>query len=281
MCFLYIFLYKTASEYVDEYGVEFENENKTKLISTSSVLVDYLVPYQCEIIFGGETADESSFRGCKRTIRSLSFEKNSQLRCIYPFCFDNSAIVSIDFSNCDLLEIINSSICSQCYNLTTLKLPPNILATQNNCFDSCYELQDVVFPDTLEIVNSYSFANCYSIKSFHISVQSRLKSIQNDAFIGTGITFLYIPQNLTSINGAAFAGTKIERFEFHPENKAFSSDGKALFNYQKTRIIYFSAAFNGSYTVPSTVTNIYTSSFRLTSLSYIYINHKMKMYKYL
>ena len=61
------FIFKIFSEtnkepFIDDYGVEFEDNSKRNLTSTSSVVVDYVVPSNCVVINGGISADESSFR---------------------------------------------------------------------------------------------------------------------------------------------------------------------------------------------------------------------------
>ena len=87
----YLFISQISCEtneiFVDDYGVEYEDSTKTNLTGTSSVVVNYAVPSSCAVINGGVTADDSSFRSCNKTIKTLEFETDSKLTCIYPFVF--------------------------------------------------------------------------------------------------------------------------------------------------------------------------------------------------
>ena len=191
MLFFLIFLVK--SEFVDEFGVEFETDRKENLTSTSSTVVSYIVPKECVVINGGNQVEDSSFRGCNNTIRSLSFEEGSCLSCIYPLVFSNTAIESVNFTHCTQLKSLNNSLFYMCYNLIEVILPPNIISIKEYCFRFCNSIVEIVIPDTLEEIKYQAFSDCYSINNVIISSHSSLKIMGSDVFALTNIISFYFP----------------------------------------------------------------------------------------
>ena len=100
------FLFKCSYSGID--GVEFSSDKKV-LISTPSNLPSYVVPKECEIINGGNSVLKSSFYQCINTIKTLDFEEDSQLKCIFPYVFYQSSLESVNLSNCHYLKELNYS----------------------------------------------------------------------------------------------------------------------------------------------------------------------------
>ena len=262
-----VFSGNTEEPFVDDFGVEFEDNSKRNLTSTSSVVVDYEVPSSCVVINGGTSADESSFRSSFNSIKTLRFQEGSQLSCIYPFVFSGSSIECIDFSNCQNLLIINSSICRYCSKLNSLTLPPKCTTINEYAFRECTSLTSIELPNSIEVVGSYAFSMCLSITEVIINSNSQLREFQNDCFSYINATSLFIPKNFEIFAGACLYNTHILEFIIDKSNKYFSTDGTALFNLNQSIIYYIPNGKTGTYKVPPTVKQIATAALRFTNFS--------------
>ena len=272
---LYLFIYQIICEtneiFVDDYGVEYEDSSKTNLTGTSSVVVNYVVPSSCVIINGGVTPDDSSFRSCNKTIKTLEFEPDSKLTCIYPFVFSGTYIEHINFTNCKDLLSINSSICRYCSHLISVILPPYCTYIGEYAFRDCISLKGISIPDSVTSIGIYAFSQCSSINEVNISENSKLKSFGSDCFSFINVSTFYIPKDFTTYSGASLFNTHIFNFIIHPDNDCFSTDndGLGLFNKDKTIIYYIPKGKYGTYTLPNTVKKVIASSLRSTNFSYI------------
>ena len=218
---LFFFLQLTKQEYTDPFGVEYENQNSEVLTGTTPHVVDYTVPSSCSIILGGESADYSSFRGCKTTIQKLQFAPNSQLTCIYPFVFLGTTIRHLNFSNCLFLTTINESLCQNCRFLEILVLPPLLETVGPYSFYSCISLNQIEFPSTLKILDEASFFYTSSLKTVIMHEDSQLQTIGSNSFIDSKLTEFYLPRNLSSLTAGSFLYTNISKFTIHPENVSY------------------------------------------------------------
>ena len=262
------------AEYVDIYGVEFSDQNLEILTSTSSYIVDYVVPYQCKIIQGGNSFDESAFRGCKDNIRTLSFEENSELTCIYPYAFSTTSIEELNLSNCNKLGYINTSICHYCYKLKILTLPDGITEINTSAFHYCMSLQAVTIPNSVITIRPFAFSYCESIKKITISVESKLENIYGDAFTFVKESSFFIPKNMKIYEGACFWHSSISHIAIDSTNTYFSVDenDQILFDFGKTILYYAPMSLSGEYTLPDTVTSIYPSALRDTGITKLNVN---------
>lgn len=116
---------------------------------------------------------------------------------------------------------------SQAEGLEKITLPKTLLAISENAFERCTNLNDINFPDSLQAIGEYAFDGCISLKGFeppkdlryvgfsafsgcsslsgHISFGDKLKEIASDAFRGSAIQSVTIPQGAYSIGAGAFS----------------------------------------------------------------------------
>ena len=263
----FIFHSLVLCEYTDKFGVEYNNNKFTVLTSTSFLQTpDYTVPSGCEIINGGTTASDSSFRGCINTLKTLQFEEGSLLKCIYPFVFSNNNFVTLDLSNCEHLEFINTSICQGCRSLKTVLLPPKITEIKYQAFYNCKALTSISIPDSVTLIRLEAFRFCSNLASFEISENSSLTKIEGDCLGSTAITTIYLPKNFNSLGGAALLDTKLSNIEIHPSNSNFIFKNYSLIQ-DGTILVFVLPTKTGTYVVPSTITTISASAIRQTQFS--------------
>lgn len=113
------------------------------------------------------------------------------------------------------------------------EIPSTVTEVGGNAFDDDTYLKSVVLPSSLKTIGEFSFGSCYHLQS--IAIPASVTKLYNNSF--------YCDYRLTSITVDA-------------ANTAYSADGKALFNKDKTTLITFGASTCTDYEIPSTVTTI-------------------------
>ena len=106
-------------------------------------------------------------------------------------------------------------------------------------YDYRNQITAVVLPDELTSIGSWAFDGC------------------------SALTNLTIPGGVTSIGWSAFYDcTNLKEFTVAENNPAYSNDeAGALFDKNKTTVVYFPCAFSGQYEIPNTVTTIGSYAF--------------------
>lgn len=129
------------------------------------------------------------------------------IKKIYEAAFSqNATLKSIVLPN-GLTEIGDSAFI-ECYELTTVKLPPSLKQIGGAVFMYDAKLKNIVLPEGLLTIGEFSFADCKSITT--LAIPSTVTSLEMGAFQGTSITTLNIPSKITRIEGGAFAKTPLK-----------------------------------------------------------------------
>lgn len=138
-----------------------------------------------------------------------------------------------------------------CNNLQTVKLGEGISYVSNSMFYNCTTLKNVSLPNSLQNIGSSAFSNCTSLKS--LQLPKALESLGNGAFSGCeSLSNIELPESLQTIGVLCFNGCdKLSTIKVSPANPYFSTDGKAIFNKDKT--VLYTAIPVTSYNIPSTV----------------------------
>lgn len=103
----------------------------------------------------------------------------------------------------------------ECRNITYLELPPTITSIGKSAFEGCVKIIEqgdeqyydnlcYTIPKSLESIGDRAFA--YSSVFNQLKLPSKLTTIGSEAFIGSTITTIYIPEGLKHIGYAAFEG---------------------------------------------------------------------------
>jgi hypothetical protein len=120
--------------------------------------------------------------------------------------------------------------------LISINLPSASIGIGNYAFSGCANLTSVQFSSSLMTINSYAFRNCSRITA--VNIPASVTSIASGAF-------LYCPGLFTVDNN----------------NTNYSSLEGVLFDKYKTTMIQCPSLKTGTYTIPSSVTAIYSQAF--------------------
>lgn len=187
-------------------------------------------------------------------------------------CLGNKDIKEISLPG--TIKKIADQTFQDCKNLQTVKLGEGISYVSRNMFLNCTALKYVSLPNSLQNIGSYAFYGCSSLIS--VNIPSRVTVIGGSAFhLCTSLKSIQLPKALESLGNSAFSGCKslsnielpeslqtigfncffgckeLSTIKVSPANPYFSTDGKAIFNKDKT-VLYIAIPVT-SYNVPSTV----------------------------
>lgn len=138
-----------------------------------------------------------------------------------------------------------------CNNLQTVKLGEGISYVSHSMFNNCTALKNVSLPNSLQYISTTAFRGCTSLKS--LQLPKALESLGDCAFSGCeSLSNIELPESLQTIGILCFNGCdKLSTIKVSPANPYFSTDGKAIFNKDKT--VLYTAIPVTSYNIPSTV----------------------------
>lgn len=177
-------------------------------------------------------------------------------------------VTGIDyFGNKDIKEIslpgtiknIAEWTFTDCKNLQTVKLGEGISYVSDEMFCDCTALQNVSLPNSLQNIGVLAFKGCTSLKS--LQLPKALENLGNGAFSDCeSLSNIELPESLQTIGFRCFNGCdKLSTIKVSPANPYLSTDGKAIFNKDKT--VLYTAIPLTSYNVPSTVRELGYSAF--------------------
>lgn len=146
-----------------------------------------------------------------------------------------------------------------CKNLQTVKLGVGISYVSNEMFYNCTALQNISLPNSLQYISTTAFRGCTSLKS--IQLPESLDSLGDYVFLDCeSLSNIVLPKSLHAIGHSCFSGcNELSTIKVSPANPYFSTDGKAIFNKDKT-VLYTTIPLT-SYNIPSTVRELESYAF--------------------
>lgn len=157
------------------------------------------------------------------------------------------------------IEKITNGTFVNCKNLQTVKLGDGISYVSNEMFYNCTALLNVSLPNSLQYISTTAFRGCTSLKS--IQLPESLDSLGDYVFLDCeSLSNIVLPKSLHAIGHSCFSGcNELSTIKVSPANPYFSTDGKAIFNKDKT--VLYTAIPLTSYNVPSTVRELRDHAF--------------------
>jgi len=149
-------------------------------------------------------------------------------------------------------------------SMETVCIEEGVTSIGDRVFYGAYNLTSVSIPSSLEYIGKESFSECGKLSS--VSIPEGVTAIGSGAFRNcNSLTSVAIPRSVSFIGDGSFETCrKLERIEVNSSNTVFLSDDGVLINQAKNDLIlYPSGKTDTHYTIPSFITGIANSAFRL------------------
>ena len=119
---------------------------------------------------------------------------------------DKNKIETLDLSPFYIEEIDNHTFC-HFITIKKLILPPSLKIIHHHAFETCQNLEEIVFNDNLEFIGTSAFDNC-ALSS--IKTPKNLRTIKECAFSRNFITKIALNEGLERIENDAFSFNALE-----------------------------------------------------------------------
>jgi len=164
--------------------------------------------------------DNYAFDQCK-DLKTITFAENGALTTLGNYVFRDSGLTAITLPN--TVTTVGTYTFAGCANLKTVVLSENMTTISNYMFAEVPEsnslfsevpysppvaIESIVIPANITTINQYAFRNVVSLKSITFAEGSKIKSIGNYAFMGTGLTSFTLPETADASGKITF-GTSI------------------------------------------------------------------------
>lgn len=152
----------------------------------------------------------------------------SSIKIIRGAAFAKTYIYNIEIP--ESVEILGDGVFSNCSNLTEITIPASVSSIGSSLFSGCSKLKSITFlNDSYSEIPDYTFSGCSSLESFslgsqitslgeaafmyttnllNLDIPNSVNFIGQNCFLGCGVTSLNIPDGISSLPGAMFAGCK-------------------------------------------------------------------------
>ncbi|MCL2685109.1 MAG: leucine-rich repeat protein [Candidatus Bathyarchaeota archaeon] len=149
---------------------------------------------------------------------------------------------------------IRASAFANWTDLTKITIPNSVVDIGSNAFAGCTNLSSITLPNSVVDIGSNAFAGCTNLSS--ITLPNSINTIKAGLFMKcNNIQNIVIPKSVHIIEERAFEGCNKCIFYVEENNPCFYSDGKIIFNKNKTSIISFPTA-SGNVIIPDSIDKV-------------------------
>lgn len=111
-----------------------------------------------------------------------------------------------------------------CTQLESITLPSGLTGWLPD-FNGCSNLKSITIPDNVIGIDRRNFIGCNSLKTVNISASSKLEEIKEEAFQGSSITEIHLPESVKKLGRYAFAYcTQLTHVTLPKNNTAFQME---------------------------------------------------------
>lgn len=178
----------------------------------------------------------NAFDGCT----SLeSIEIGAKVTSVGKYAFGNCPKLTTVTMN-DTSTSVGTYAFAGCTSLKEFAIPSGVSSLGEGTFDGCTALTSVT-QKTLKLtsIGKYAFRNCTAYTN--AVLPTTVKTINDFAFVDSGITSIQIPKTVTSMNGSAFAGCKnLTSVTIADGNTYFKVGANgAIYSADGTKLVYY------------------------------------------
>ena len=127
---------------------------------------------------------------------------------IGPSAYYSVPIESIEIPSC--ITTIEREAFYECENLKSIVIPDNVTKLGEAAFCSCKSLQSVTLSKNIEAIEPGTFYECTNLKTVNFPEGTKVKSINEGAFVFSGIESINLPTSLTKIGDRAFYDSSLK-----------------------------------------------------------------------
>jgi hypothetical protein len=227
--------------------------------------------------------DASAFSGCLKLNSALDIPSTVTSIGVSAFQ-DCNALTTVTLHE-GALTTIPATAFYNCTSLTSIAVPSTVTAIGASAFKNCTSLISASLPMQLQLIDFNTFYGCSSLKS--ITLPTALTAFGGTCFSGcTSLTSIVIPsgvqtlsyntfQNCTALatatlpaqlktfdlnawaNASPFTGCyNLESVSIDPSNIYYATQDGALYDKNKTILVYCPTGRKGAFTLPSTVITV-------------------------
>ena len=180
-----------------------------------------------DITYQVTTLESKAFQNCKKL---TSVIVPSTITAIPTYCFSNNTVLeSVElpttiktlgtyaFSGCSKLTTVELPVTvttiptycfGDCSKLTNFQLPAKVTSIGDCAFYYCTSITEMILPSTLTTIGKDAFYNCSALTTVNLE-NTKVKTINNNAFSKTALTSITFPTTVTTIGHSAFKECKL------------------------------------------------------------------------
>lgn len=139
---------------------------------------------------------------------------------------------------------------------------PMVNTIGRGAFEGCNKLVELNLPEDLDTIEADAFKGCSSLTT--IVLPKRLKSFKRPIFSDCNIRHLLLPDEIDEHLGRMLIETcrKLVDVSINDSNVSFCKDNDAIYSKDRTKLIFLSRNYEGTFFLPKTVKLIYVLGIR-------------------